>query len=128
MAPRKIKTPTPWDIAKPLLEKDYLEGRVTDHMQPRDVIKLREEYKQVKVENFRSNFNAMKKRIQMHKAQAIEDDEYFSHDNQLYTFAKDLPEYWDGSDAQQLLIDDIDAGLHKALKPKQLHLFRPEYQ
>jgi hypothetical protein len=128
MAGKKSKPATPWEIAKPLLEKDYLEGRATADMQPREVIKLRDEYKKVKVENFRSNWKAMKERIQAHKTRATEDAHDFLHDMQLYTLARDLPSYWDGSAAQRLSIDDVDAGLHKAVMPKQLRLSRSEYQ
>ena len=128
MAGKKNKSPTPWEIAKPLLEQDYLEGRATADMQPREVIKLRDEYKKVKVENFRSNWKALKERIQAHKTRATEDADDLLHDMQLYTLARDLPAYWDGSAAQRLLIDDVDAGLHRAVTPKQLRLSRAEYQ
>jgi hypothetical protein len=128
MAGKKFKSPTPWEIAKPLLEQDFLEGRATADMRPREVIKLRDEYKRVKIENFRSNWKALKERIQAHKTRATEDADDFLHDKQLHTLAQDLPGYWDGSAAQRLLIDDVHTGRHKAVKPKQLRLSRVEYQ
>jgi hypothetical protein len=43
------------------------------------------------------------------------DDARISNPNpRHYKLARDLPAYWDGSAAQRLLIDDVDAGLHKA--------------
>jgi hypothetical protein len=66
----------------------------------------------------------MKERIQAHKTRATEDADDFLHDMQLFTLARDLPAYWDGSAAQRLLIDDVDAGLHKAVIIKQLRLSR----
>ena len=52
MGKARNKPPTPWEIAKPLLEKDYLSGEVTNDMHPRDVVKLRDEYTHVKYQNF----------------------------------------------------------------------------
>ena len=34
---KKQKEPTPWQIAKPLLEQDYLDNVITDEMPPREV-------------------------------------------------------------------------------------------
>ena len=130
---KAYRPPTPWEIAKPLLEKDYLENRATDDMAPRDVIKLRpEEYGAVKVEHFRSNWAAMKKRIREHKARALEDAEFLAHDVQLYTLAKDDPASWHGSDAERLLKLDLNAfaednRLPDDMKPKKLWGTRVEY-
>ena len=43
------KKQTPWEIAKPILEKEYLAGRITDQMKPGHVHKLREEFTAVPI-------------------------------------------------------------------------------
>jgi hypothetical protein len=128
MVSRKYKPPTPWDIAKPLLEADYLEGRATDDMFPRDVVKLRWEYSEVNVKNFRSNWLALKKRISTHKARAEEDELMYLHDMTIYTLAKDRDELWHGSAAERLLKKDMEQKRHERLHPSLFYLARPEYQ
>ena len=51
---KKYRPLTPREVAKPLLEKDYLEGRITNDMPPREVRALRPEYEAVKKESFRT--------------------------------------------------------------------------
>ena len=128
MGRKKRGPPTPWEIAKPILEKDYLEGRVKDTMFPRDVRMLRPQYMLVKAENFSTNLRAMKKRIGLHKNRSIQDKEAFIHDTSLYELAVNDSFNWDGSAAQCLLMVDVKAGMHRLLKPKALRLLRPEYQ
>eukprot|EP00980_Cylindrotheca_fusiformis_P020426 scaffold7476_cov68-Cylindrotheca_fusiformis.AAC.3 len=128
MARTKGKAPSAWDIAKPLLEKDYLEGVVTDDMLPRDVIQLREEYKAVKIQNFRSNWNAMKKRIAAHKERANVDESIYLHDVSIYKLSRDKDHLWHGSEAERLLKIDVKRQRHEQLHPSFLYLSRPEYQ
>eukprot|EP00980_Cylindrotheca_fusiformis_P021822 scaffold8663_cov164-Cylindrotheca_fusiformis.AAC.2 len=117
-----------WDIAKPLLEKDYLNGFATDDMAPRDVVNLRPEYRAVKMTNFRTNWLALKKRIQEHKDRAVEDQLMFQHDLTIYKLAKDRDECWHGSAAERLLKDDVRSGRHKHYHPSWLYMLRAEYQ
>jgi hypothetical protein len=118
-----------WVIAKPILEKDYLEGRATDDMLPREVITLRPEiYGKVKATNFGTNWRAMKKRIGRDRKRSEEDEAMYFHDMTIHTLAVDLPGYWDGSEAQRLLNKDIERGGHTRYKPEMLWLKRPEYQ
>lgn len=125
---RKKGPPTPWEIAKPLLEMDYLSGEVTDEMFPRHVRELRTEYKNVPVVNFRTNFRAMKIRIGEHKNRSMRDFAAYLHDMEFYTLAVDDSTSWDGSDAQRLLMVDVKAGMLRFMKPKLLWVFREEYQ
>ena len=70
MGKKKTGPPTPWEIAKPLLERDYLDGTFSYSDPPRVVVLLRDEYQAVKYANFSSNLLAMKKRISEHKNRA----------------------------------------------------------
>ena len=124
--PRK-KT-TPWETAKPILQKDYQEGRVTDLMKPSNVWNMREEFKAVEYKNFRTNFASMKKRIREHKERSDIDEAGFVHDMSLFTLAKDSEGFWNGSDAERLLKEDISKNFHEQMKPKFLWVTRPEYQ
>ena len=62
MAP-KPKVATAWEIAKPLLEKDYLDGLVNDEMPRGEVHRFRDEYKKVPINNFGNNWLRMKRSI-----------------------------------------------------------------
>ena len=124
----KKKKLSAWDIAKPLLEKDYLDGAINDEMPPRVVVTLRDEYKNIPINNFRSNFLEMKKRIWKHKGRQVRDSIAFVHDTSLYYLASEVDDCWDGSDAQLLLMIDVKCNMHKVMKPKQLWEYRPEYK
>ena len=122
------KSATPWEIAKPILKADYLEGRVTDSMKPKEVWEMKAEFKAVTYRNFRTNFSNLKKSIKDHKNRSDIDEAGFLHDMSIYKLAKDLDNYWDGSEAQTLLKQDISKERHKQLKPELLWLTRPQYQ
>ena len=69
-----------WMIAKPILEKHYLEGRTTDDMRPREVIALRpESYGKVKATNFGSNWRAVKAGIDRDRKRSEEDEVMYFH-------------------------------------------------
>jgi hypothetical protein len=122
------KLTAPWDIAKPILRKQYIEGKITDEMKPKEVWAMQPEFMEVKYENFRSNFARLKKSIKEHKTRADDDEAGYLHDMEIYTLAKDMDEYWDGSSAQQLLKVDIEKKRHEEMKPRLLWTLRPEYQ
>jgi hypothetical protein len=124
------KRPKPWDIAKTLLLQDYLDGRIPTNIvdKPKEVYKMRPEYADVKYENFRTNFRAMKKKIIEHKDRAVGDQSHFAHDLERYTLAKDTEDCWHRSPAQKLLKRDMEKEKHLAMKPKKLWKSRPEYQ
>lgn len=120
--------PTAWDIAKPLLEDDFLNGIARDDMWPRDVRAMRPEYEAVPVSNFNANWRALKTRITAHQERAEEDEARFLHDTlTIYTLAKKTDGCWDGSAAQQLLKADVRNKRNERLTPDMLHLSRPEY-
>jgi hypothetical protein len=123
----RAKAPTAWDIAKPLLEGDYVHGRVSGDMPSRDVRALRPEYEAVPLKNFNANWRALKSRVNAHKDRAEEDQARFLHDMTIYTLARDTDGFWDGSAAQQLLKQDVRNKRHERLTPDLLHLARPEY-
>jgi hypothetical protein len=125
---KKKKQTTPWEIAKPILEKAYLEGEVTDGMKPADVWAMRSEFVDVKYKNFRSNFARMKKSIKENKERANDDEAGFLHDMTIYTLAKDSASYWDGSEVQTLLKRDIEKKRNECMKPELLWLSRLQYQ
>ena len=122
------KPPTPWEIAKPILRKYYLDGDITDAMKPKEVWEMQPEFLAVKYENFRTNFATMKRSIKVHKDRADMDETGFLHDMALYTLAKDSDGYWDGSEAQKLLRADIERNCHQRMKPELLWITRTQYQ
>ena len=124
----KKKPPTPWEIAKPILRKLYLEGTITDSMKPQDVYAMQPEFVDVEYPNFRNNFANMKRTIRQNKERADIDEAGFLHDTAIYPMAKDLDGYWDGSDAQKLLLEDIKIGRHQQMKPELLWISRPQYE
>jgi hypothetical protein len=129
MARKKSNKPqTPWEIAKPLLQKHYLAGDITDDMPPFDVWVMQPEFVDVKYENFRNNFASMKRTIKKHKERATRDEAGYLHDVAIYPLAKDTPGYWDGSEAQRLLKRDIKKKRHERMKPETLWMTRPQYQ
>ena len=121
----KKKEPTPWEIAKPLLEKDCLDGTVTDDMKPKAVHELKPQHKAVKHERFRDNFNRMKKAVVELRDRAEDDAIALLHDRSLCHAAEGQ---WDGSEAQRLLKEAVDRDEHKRMAPKQLWLSDNEHQ
>ena len=127
--PKKKKPPTPWEIAKPLLEKDYVAGRITDDMKPKWVWEnTRVEYRAVKYVNFRNNFRHLKNTIVELKARADDELELLHYDLGVYDLADSKPNCWDGSDAQRLPHEDFTEGRNTQLKPKQFRSTRDEYE
>ena len=124
---RKKKARTPWEKAKPLLEQDIIDNRVKDHMLPAEVREIRTEYKQCG-KTFGSNYRRLQKGIRKDRSRAFLDAAAFVNDKAKYGLAADMDEYWDGSEAQKLLAEDVKFGLHKLMKPKSLRLSRPEYR
>ena len=127
--PKSKKALTPWEIAKPILQQYCVEdGSILDTMKPSDVWELRPEFKAVKYNNFRNNFAAMKRSLKKDRARNAVDEAGFLHDKSLYTLAKDMDGYWDGSKAQELLKWDIENKVYLQMKPSSLWQSRPEYQ
>jgi hypothetical protein len=125
----KQKGPTPWDIAKPLLEAEYISGEITDEMEPWEVYLSKDEYMAVeKYENFRSNFACLKNTIRKHWNRSVDDDEGLQRDMIIHKLARDAEGCWEGSEAQRLLKSDMEANKHKTQKPRFLWAERGEYK
>lgn len=128
MARKKKAPPTAWEIAKPLLEKDYLDGKATDDMPPSVVVAMRVEYENVPYRNFCPNWLALKKRIKSNKQRAVDDEDALTHDLAFYRLSKDTPGCWESSEAKVSLLEDIEKGRHLLQKPKELRQTRVEYK
>ena len=129
MAPTKEKTK--WEIAKPLLEEDYIKGEITDDMKPLEVATKRDEYGDCSNEshqNFSANFLRLKKNINANKARALQDADMLQMDMGVHTLAKYDVDSWHGSDAERFLKEDVKANRHLNLTPKEFRLTRIEYQ
>ena len=110
-----------------MIEEDYLARVISDDMMPRHVRMLRQEYQDCG-KTFGSNMWRLQKSIRSKRSEAYLDAAAFKHDKDLYGIAQDDPNYWDGSEAQKLLREDVENELHLAMKPKHLWLSREEYQ
>lgn len=86
---------------------------------------MRPEYTAVPINNFGSNFNDMKKRYREFKARANIEERALKHDRELYP---PTPGRWDGSEAQRLLKQDVEDGVHLTFeKPRFFRESRDEY-
>lgn len=99
-------------------------------MDPKDVYKMRPEYKQYDQDRFCANVKALRERIDKYQAKADADSRALAHDRILHpppaTNHKGYPR-WCDSDAERLLKQDMDAGKHLTMKPKDLRKTRSEY-
>ena len=124
---------TPWEIAKELLKEDFCAGMLPCTLGPSDVWDLRDEYRAVRYENFRTNLNKLRNKLESQQISAASDDaalqRYIGSNpvNMNPTGGMNYPR-WDLSDAQRLLKEDIAAERHKAMKPQELRMTRLEYQ
>ena len=122
--PKKVLTA--WEIAKPVLEQDYLAGRVKDWWPRGRVHKARKIFEAVPINNFGNNWNRMKAGTIRLKNVAKRDEEAMKVARTLHPI--DYSNRWDGSDAQRLLAEDINDEFHLHFTPKELWLSREEYQ
>ena len=101
-------------------------------MQPRFVVKLRDEYKAVKYENFRSNLLNLRNAMAALQVKADSDKNGLLHDQNLYPFSSRNSSFtyprWEGSEAERKLKLDISLGRHKEVKPKVLQQSRDAYK
>ena len=92
---KQPKPPTPWEIAKPILKKYYIDGTITDSMKPSVVYQMREEFTNVvPYSNFRNNYRTLKMGIKNHIQRADIDQTGFLHDVAIYSLAKDTDGYF----------------------------------
>ena len=120
------RAPTKWQIAKPLLERDYLDGTVTDSMKRMQVWKSRPEYEACNINSFGTNFLLIKKKAKEMKRRAVIDAAALCYDRFLYPITSE--NRWDGSAAQRFLKQDIELGFYEYFTPMDLWLSREEYQ
>lgn len=109
---------------------DILAGKVVDSMMPKEVLAMHPEYEPYR-KNFGTNLRNLQKMIRENQAKADSDAAALAHDRRIFpplaNTSKGYPR-WDGSDAQQLLREDVDAGLTRSHDPKVLHQMRPAFQ
>jgi hypothetical protein len=117
--------------AKMNLKQDILDGAVTDDMNAREVYNTRPEYKDYDFTRFTANLRALRKVIEDHQQQAVDDlADYYQdlilHPRPAMTI-KGYP-FWDTSEARLLLIKDMEDELHLDLTPLQLWQTQHAYQ
>ena len=114
--PKKVLTP--WEIAKPILEQDYLSGRVKDWWPHGRVHKSWKIFEDVPINNFGNNWNRMKAGTIRLKNIAERDEKAMVVARTLHPI--DYSNHWDGSDAQRLLAEDVNDEFHKHFTPQEL--------
>jgi hypothetical protein len=125
MAPKKLKL---WQHsnAKKALNDDIIKKKVTDGMTALEVYNSRldcQAYSFAKFEEYLTNLRAA---IQKKQGYADRDAAALAHNLPLRPERKTL--HWGGSNAQKLLQEDIDSGLHTSKTPRELWGTRSEYQ
>jgi len=120
-----------WKEARPLLIQDIAGGFILENMMAEDVHKLRDEYAKCKLANFKTNLKNLREALNREERNANEDATNILHDRSKHPIVGN-PKFsyprWDGSAASRLLKHDVDNGIINQKTPKELQLFRPEYQ
>jgi hypothetical protein len=125
--------------ARRLLYKDIVEGEVppdaTDAdgrstMQLSDIYLMHEEFAEYDYEKFSSRLSSLRKIIKDADNRAQADQEAFenfknNHPVSLYSHKGYIQ--WQGSEAQELLLQDMEEKLHETLGKKELYGSRREY-
>jgi hypothetical protein len=120
--------------AKKALRTDIILGKVNANSNPKDVYEMRQSYKGFPFGNFKTNLQSLLQAIAKDIARMQHDCEAYGHD---LAVVRDIrseeepgsrPLSWHLSEARVFLKEDMAAGKHKHLKPKDLWLSRPEYQ
>lgn len=125
---KTTKKPKPWDIAKPILRKFYINGIITKDMKPSEVVTIRDEFKAVPYKSFVTNFRTLKISVNLDKERSERDLALLTSALWTQTLAKNTPGCWDGSEAQEELKKDMEAGLHLTMKPAELRMTKEVYQ
>jgi hypothetical protein len=126
------KPDTPWkdSLAKRKLTKDILGGKVPPDWKPKRVLETRPELYKPYAKNFANNLRNLRLTLKAHQDRADQDDAAIRHDLVLFprsvVDARGYPR-WDGSAAQQFLIQDIKEGQYVGIKAKAFRETRPEY-
>jgi hypothetical protein len=123
----------PWQDseAKATLKADILSGKVPPDWKPKQVFATHPELYKPYAKYFGSNLGRLRKSLKEQQDRADEDDAAVRHDLGLFPRSQNdvrgFPR-WDGSAAQKLLKQDVSAGKHRELKPKELQQTRDEYK
>ena len=115
---------------KKQLRKDIIRGTVTEDIPADLVYDMHENIcHKFPSKNFKINLKNLIAAIEKNKDDALRDEERLR--NTLMKKSNEMiqPNYpvWNGSNAQALLVMDIESGLHQTMKPAQLRSIRPEY-
>jgi len=130
--------PVPWaksSKAKELLCNDIILGKVNERMNTQEVYLMRPQYKDYRMDNFRTNLGNLIKAVRKDIEHMGKDCEAYGHDRAVLAERHfDIDESpirnsWHRSEARELLLKvDMELGLHKEMKPEELFLSRQEYQ
>lgn len=115
-----------WDKAKEKLFEEITAGRIPRTLRPKQVYELDPLYQKVNYENFRTNLNELRKRIDKHHQDAKLDNDALINDRMIHLVITEGR--WPGSLAEELLKKDVDDEKHKSMTPKDLYNSRDEYQ
>jgi len=119
--------------AKKILLQDIIDGE-TAGKKPKNIFQMHKEYKLYgPLDNFHCRYYSLKDRTGKDLAKANSDSGALAHDCIIHPVGLETSKgcgypRWQGSDAECLLKQDIDAGLHETLKPNAHHQSRPEYK
>ena len=126
--------------AKALLEKDILEGRVPREAKDekgrstrklRDIYDSRPEFAEYHYSKFSSRLSGLRKTVTESLNRAVIDQDAFNNYTQNHP-AKALFSHkgyiqWQGSEAQALCVQDLEANRHKTMSRNDLYGSRAEY-
>ena len=126
--------PEPWGSskAKAHLRAAIIAGEIPETWKAKQVYELNKLYKLYPYVRFRANLLSLREAIAADYVRMQEDLELFMHDEGLMKSLgkKNVhPEYpnWHQHEARHLLQEDLEAGLHNSMKPKELWASRVEY-
>jgi hypothetical protein len=94
-------------------------------MQPKELWLSRHEYQQDKLTLFRSRFYSLRSTIEAATERKERDEKAFVEDTKLGIGTKFLPyPKFKGSDAEAILKNDLDQGLHESMQPTHHGLWK----
>jgi hypothetical protein len=134
MPTTKKREPTMWELAKPKIREDILNNIVTPFMGPSQVWSSRPLYQNVPYENFHTNLNALRKKLNSDQERADMDTADMLHDRSIHPVNPNPSNFkyprWDGSVAQERLKSYIqnNNGTTAGHQPRHLHATDVAYQ
>jgi len=134
--PRKKKNTWANSEGRKLLRSDIRKGRIPADMDWEIAFARRPEFAFGKTPEeakrlFKTRLQTARTYVHNKLARAAEELRLYRQDRQVYppsaTMNSGEPR-WDGSNAQRLLKQDVEEGIHLTMTPAQFYAFRPEYQ